>query len=91
MKTQLVRTKAHAYNTTEPSAPFGYYYYRLKEVDYNGESEIFPIQSIYKPFRNKEVSKFINALGQQIADVNNYKGVYLILYKDGTIEKRVKN
>jgi len=84
-------TQEHVYTTTDPTAPFGNNYYRLKEVDYNGESEIFPIQSIYKPFRNRDVSIYFNAMGQQIVDLNNYSGLYFIQYKDGTIEKRIKN
>jgi len=84
-------TQEHVYTTTDPTAPFGNNYYRLKEVDYNGESEIFPIQSIYKPFRNRDVSIYFNAMGQQIVDLNNYSGLFFIQYKDGTIEKRIKN
>jgi hypothetical protein len=79
------------YTTTDPTAPFGNSYYRLKEVDYNGESEIFPIQSIYKPIRNRDVSIYFNAMGQQIVDLKNYSGLFFIQYKDGTIEKRIKN
>ena len=81
----------HHYKTTDPTASFGYNYYRLREVDYNGQFEIFPIKSVYKPDKIKEVYIYINTLGQQIDDLNNYSGLYLIMYNDGSIEKRVKN
>ncbi len=81
----------HHYKTTDPTASFGYNYYRLREVDYNGQFEIFPIKSVYKPDKIKEVYMYINTLGQQIDDLNNYSGLYLIMYNDGSIEKRVKN
>ena len=80
-----------AYSTRDPTAAFGNNYYRLKEVDYNGQFEIFPIKSVYKPTKKKVVSIYIDALGQQITDVNNYSGLYLILYTDGSVEKRVKH
>jgi hypothetical protein len=84
-------TMVHVYNTTDPTAAFGYNYYRLKEVDYNGQFEISPMKSVYKPTKIKEVYKYINTLGQQITNINNYTGLYFILYTDGLIEKRVQN
>jgi hypothetical protein len=33
----------------------------------------------------------VNILGQQINDLNEFKGVFFIIYDDGSIEKRVKD
>jgi len=81
----------HFYNTVDLNALYGYSYYRLKEVDYNGQYEIYPIKSVYKPFKKRNVTMMVNILGQQINDLNEFKGVFFIIYDDGSIEKRVKD
>jgi hypothetical protein len=84
-------TTIHFYNTIDLNAPYGYSYYRLKQLDYNGQFEIFPIKSMYKPFKKRNVKMMVNILGQQINDLNEFKGVFFIIYDDGSTEKRVKN
>lgn len=81
----------HFYNTVDLNAPYGYSYYRLKEVDYNGQYEIYPIKSVYKPFKKRNVTMMVNILGQQINDLSEFKGVFFMIYDDGSIEKRVKD
>lgn len=81
----------HFYNTVDPTASYGYSYYRLKEVDYNGQWEIYPIKSVYKPFKKRNVIMTIDALGQQVNDLSKFTGLYFIIYDDGTNEKRVKD
>ena len=81
----------HFYNTVDLNAPYGYNYYRLKQVDYNGQYEIFPIKSVYKPFKKRNVTMMVNILGQQINNLNEFKGVFFMIYDDGSIDKRVKN
>lgn len=81
----------HYYSTADLTAPFGYIYYRLKQVDYNGQFEIFPIKSVYKPFKERNIVMMVNILGQQINDLNEFTGLYFIIYDDGTSEKEIKN
>jgi hypothetical protein len=81
----------HFYNTVDLNSPYGYSYYRLKQVDYNGQYEIYPIKSVYKPFKKRNVTMMVNILGQQINDLNEFKGVFFIIYDDDSIEKRVKD
>jgi len=81
----------HFYNTVDLNAPYGYSYYRLKQVDYNGQYEIFPIKSVNKPFKKRNVTMMVNILGQQINDLSEFKGVFFMFYDDDSIEKRVKN
>lgn len=80
----------HFYETADYSPSFGYNYYRLKQVDYDGQSETFAPISVYKPYINRKVKSYVNPLGQEIIDLNVYSGLYLTIYEDGYIEKRVK-
>ena len=81
----------HSYNTVDLNVPYGYSYYRLKQVDYNGQYEIFPIKSVNKPFKKRNVTMIVNILGQQINDLSEFKGVFFMFYDDGFTEKKVKN
>lgn len=62
-------------------------YYRLTQVDYDGNRETFDIRSVDNTYNKKEVLKVVNSLGQ-IVDINT-KGVLFIIYTDGKIERIV--
>ena len=62
-------------------------YYRLTQVDFNGEYEIFNIITIDNRSKSKAV-KTINMMGQEVNE--NYKGVVIHIYSDGSIEKKLK-
>ena len=61
-------------------------YYRLTQVDFNGEYEIFNIITIDNRSKSKAV-KTINMMGQEVNE--NYKGVVIHIYSDGSIEKKL--
>lgn len=68
-----------------------YNYYRLTQVDYNGESKISNIISIDNTSNNlnKEIIKVTNIIGQEV-DINT-PGVLIYQYSDGTYDKVYKN
>jgi hypothetical protein len=69
---------------------FGIHYYRLKQVDYNGDFKMYGPISVNNPqLINKKPVQYYNTIGQEI-DLNGYSGFYLILYDDGSIEKSYK-
>jgi hypothetical protein len=65
-------------------------YYRLKQVDFDGSSTFSEIISIDNSvsFNTKKIISITNLLGQQIAD--NYNGMVIILYSDGSSEKKMQ-
>lgn len=60
-------------------------YYRLTQVDFNGEYETFNIISIDNINHNKFIVNQINMLGQTVTD--EYTGIVINIYNDGSIEK----
>lgn len=60
-------------------------YYRLKQIDYNGESKTFNIIAIDNNVLNKKLVSIFNIMGQEVGI--NYSGLKIFLYEDGTIEK----
>lgn len=63
-------------------------YYRLKQVDFNGEFNYIDIISIDNRVKNEYVIRRINLLGQEINDDVN--GLIIEVYSDGTSKKIVK-
>lgn len=63
----------------------GVNYYRLKQTDYNGESETFEIISIDNSIKQKEIMKVYNMMGQEVN--LEYIGLKIIIYSDGSTKK----
>jgi len=64
-------------------------YYRLKQVDYDGEYRRFDIIAIdNRAYREREVVKITNMLGQEV-DIRSYRGIVIIRYSDGTSENKI--
>jgi hypothetical protein len=63
-------------------------YYRMQQVDYDGNSVTYEIISIDNRIDKKEISSMTNLLGQEINE--NYKGMIIVTYVDGSIEKIIK-
>ena len=80
----------HLYEVNDSTPTIGYNYYRLKQTDYNGDVDIFSPKVVLVPSVYREVDYYVNTLGQVIQDIKNYHGLYLIVYKDGTIEKQIR-
>ena len=79
------------YSTYDYHLISGYEYYRLIQVDYNGVSKTYPPIDVYVPFSDTKVILTItDILGREINDLETFKGMYLIIYTDGSVLKSVK-
>ncbi len=68
----------------------GYSYYRLTQVDYNGNSETYGIEVIYRSSIEKEVQGIYNLIGEYLGkEINNNHsdGIYIVVYTDGSTNK----
>lgn len=63
-------------------------YYRLRQVDFNGNFTYIDIISIDNRVKNKYVIKRVNFLGQEVGE--NTSGLIIEIYSDGTIIKKIK-
>ncbi len=63
-------------------------YYRIKQVDYNGQIRSYPeIIAIDNRMKSEKVVKVVNLLGQEVSE--SEKGLVIYVYDDGTTEKRI--
>jgi len=63
-------------------------YYRMQQVDFDGHAVTYETISIDNRIDKKEVLSMTNLLGQEINE--NYRGMVIITYVDGSIEKTIK-
>jgi hypothetical protein len=63
-------------------------YYRLRQYDIDGVFEVFGPISIDNRNKIKNIYKVINLFGQDVDD--NYKGIVIVIYDDGTSKKIMK-
>jgi len=69
--------------------PFGgVSYYRLSQTDRDGNTEIFKPIAITISNKEKVIDKIINLNGQEVS--NNYRGIIIEIYTDGTYLKKYK-
>jgi hypothetical protein len=64
------------------------HYYRLKQVDYDGNFEIFDIIALDNTRSYKKVVKYVNVIGQEVGPDTN--GIIFEIYEDGSIKKVIK-
>jgi len=60
-------------------------YYRITQVDFDGNFKIYGPIDINNLESKKEIVKYVNPLGQEVDD--NYKGILFEVYLDGTTKK----
>lgn len=60
-------------------------YYRLKQVDLNGESKYSDVVTIDNRLSEKVLLKIVNSLGQEVSASS--EGLIFYLYEDGTVVK----
>lgn len=66
----------------------GIAYYRLKQVDYNGEETTFDIISVdNRCNKGPAILKITNIMGQEVKGINP-RELLIFHYEDGTVEKR---
>lgn len=63
-------------------------YYRIKQVDYNGQTRSYPdIIAIDNRMKSEKLVKIVNLFGQEVSE--SEKGVVIYVYDDGSTEKRI--
>lgn len=65
----------------------GVNYYRLSQTDFNGKKEYFNIIAVDNDKPVKTIIRTTNLVGQDVD--NNYDGLRIVYYSDGTIVKKV--
>ena len=75
-----------SYSIIDDNPLSGISYYRLKQTDYDGQTETFFPLSIIISSEEKEINKVINFMGQEVNEY--YKGMVLEIYQDGTYVKK---
>ena len=77
------------YSLVDYNPPAGVAYYRLKQVDFDGESETFKSKSINNNLlRQQNLKATYNIFGQPV-DAFNYEGVIIEVYDDNTTSKKI--
>jgi hypothetical protein len=75
-----------SYSYLDPSPTNGLNYYRLKQVDMNGMHKYSDIVSVDNScIEHLKILKVCNLLGQEVE--NDYEGIYITYYDDGTVIK----
>jgi len=77
-----------SYSTVDYNSNIGYTYYRLKQVDHNGESETFYPIAIQVKGERKHIIKTINLQGNEIDSTS--KGLMIHIWDNGTVTKVMK-
>ena len=62
-------------------------YYKLSQTDFNGDIVTYDIIKVDNTSDSKEIVKIVNYLGQEVNE--NYKGLRIITYIDGTVIKKM--
>ena len=73
------------YRSVDPNLANGQYYYRITQFDMDGKSTVFGIKSIKIGDESMFIVAKYNLIGEKIGD--NYSGVVIVLYSNGTTEK----
>lgn len=81
------QTTYHVYDSECPDA---INYYRLTQVDIDGNSTTYGPISIDNRFLDTQLVKIVNVLGQE-CDLDEIHGMYFEIYKDGSIKRNWKN
>tara|TARA_B100000508_G_C11465884_1_gene282603 strand:+ start:93095 stop:94471 length:1377 start_codon:yes stop_codon:yes gene_type:complete len=64
------------------------YYYRLKQTDYNGSSDMHEeIVAIFNNYEKPHVVKIVNLLGQEVGE--DFEGIRIEIYSDGSRVKKM--
>jgi hypothetical protein len=75
------------YRIVDNTLKYGLTYYRLTQIDYDGNYEVFNnMIRVVDKLSNRDVIKITNTLGQTIDEY--YEGIIIIYYDDNTFEKK---
>ena len=78
----------NTYNYTDLSYVANINYYQLTQTDTDGNSVTYDMISIDNRISDKIISSMVNLLGQEVNE--NYRGVVVVTYEDGSVEKIMK-
>ena len=70
------------YQLLHKNAPHGIVYYQLKQQDYDGTREFFPIISVDRTILEKELVGIYDLLGRKVN--SNHAGILIYRYSDGS-------
>lgn len=65
-------------------------YYRLRQTDYDGKSKMSNVIAVNNHNHDKEIYKIIDMTGTEINDPENYNGILIYKYTDGSVRKIIK-
>ncbi len=78
-----------SYLTYHEEMSKGWNYYKLRQTDYDGMYEEFSPISLNVRGEKQKIISIVNLLGQPVN--NEYKGIVIIQWDNGDIEKRLNN
>ena len=64
-------------------------YYRLKQIDYDGQSKTYSIIAIDNNEKELKIVKYVNAMGQEVNPLYT-TGLVLIVFEDGSTTKVIR-
>ena len=64
------------------------HYYRLKQVDYDGQYKVYGPILLDNTKSFKKIVKYVNVLGQEVD--SETKGFIFEIYEDGTMKKVIR-
>lgn len=76
------------YSWFDTAPPWGVSYYRLKQTDYDGKSEVFYPVSVIIARDEPVLLKRVTILGQEVG--NEYRGIVIEYFSDGTFRKTMQ-
>jgi hypothetical protein len=80
-----------SYQLIDTDVVQGYNYYQLKQIDFDKQEKYLGIVFVYLDFtKSKSIFMIVDILGRRIEDLENYVGIYVVVFSDGTAKKYVK-
>jgi hypothetical protein len=82
-------TESITYNFKHEDYQKGLNYYRLVQIDYNGDSKIYGPIAIDNREKEKHIIKYVNSMGQEVNPLNTI-GLVIEVYSDGSTSKLIR-
>lgn len=78
----------HSYQIIDETVERTVNYYRLNQIDFDGQKTTHNIILIDNSTEKKQLLKTVNSIGQEVDQ--NQKGMVIFIYSDGTVVKKVQ-
>jgi hypothetical protein len=80
-----------SYQLIDTNVVQGYNYYQLRQIDFDKQETYLGIVFIYlDSTKSKSIFMIVDMLGRKIEDLENYVGIYVVVFDDGTSKKYIK-